>query len=183
MSEELLIQQCSPTLAGLKTANLFSCSYTDETELKQCIRCWNKRFVKKGLRIIPVRFQNGRALIYVYRPSKLDKDLQHDIAERLLTERGYCMKTSEHCIFQLINRLYESEEFPHEIGLFLGYPPEEVDAFIVNRSENCKCIGCWRVYGDVEASQKMFKKFKKCTSVYLDQFKKGRTVDKLTVAG
>ena len=39
------------------------------------------------------------------------------------------------CIVKLIGRLQENEGFPHEIGLFLGYPPEDVLGFIENKGE------------------------------------------------
>ena len=42
MSEELLVMHCSPTLAGIKTGNLFSCSFPNEYEMKECVRCWNR---------------------------------------------------------------------------------------------------------------------------------------------
>ena len=35
----------------------------------------------------------------------------------------------------------ESGEFPHEVGLFLGYPPEDVKGFIDHRANNFKCAG------------------------------------------
>lgn len=183
MSEDLLVRHCSPTLAGMKTGNLFACSFPGENEMKECIRCWNRMLTKKGLRVLPLRFQNSRALIYVYRPALLSKDLQHGIAEQLLQERGYCTETSERCVVHLIRRLCEYEEFPHEIGLFLGYPPEDVCGFIENRAEDCKCVGCWKVYGDADAAQKTFAKYKKCTDVYCAQYAKGKSIERLTVAG
>lgn len=183
MSEELLIKHCSPTLAGMKTGNLFACAFQNAEEMKECLRCWNRLLTKKGLRVLPIRFQNGRALIYVYRPSKLSVDLQHAIAEQLLKDRGYCTDNSERCVMQLIKRLCEQDEFPHEIGLFLGYPPEDVHGFIENRADGFKCVGCWKVYGDAAAAQKIFAKFKKCTNVYSNQFAKGRSIERLTVAG
>lgn len=183
MSEDLLVRHCSPTLAGMKTGNLFACSFPDENEMKECIRCWNRMLTKKGLRVLPLRFQNSRALIYVYRPARLTRDLQHGVAEQLLQERGYCTETSERCVVHLIKRLCEYEEFPHEIGLFLGYPPEDVCGFIENRAEDCKCVGCWKVYGDADAAQKTFAKYKKCTDVYCAQYAKGRSIERLTVAG
>ncbi|MCR5809005.1 MAG: DUF3793 family protein [Clostridiales bacterium] len=33
MSEALIVRHCSPTLAGLKTANMFNYVYEDEAEL------------------------------------------------------------------------------------------------------------------------------------------------------
>ena len=39
----------------------------------------------------------------------------------------------------------ESGEFPHEVGLFLSYPPEDVKGFIDHRANNFKCAGLWTV--------------------------------------
>ncbi len=182
MSEEMIVRHCSPTLAGLKTGNIFTCPFGDVAEMRNNLRNWNRMLVKKGLRVLPLRFQNNRALVYVYRPTHLSRDLQHDVACRLLQERGYGMKTPERCILHLMKRLGECDEFPHEIGLFLGYPPEDVCGFIENKAEYCKCVGCWKVYGDAEAAQKLFAKYKKCTAVYCDQYAKGKSVERLTVA-
>ncbi len=181
MSEELIIRHCSPTLAGMKTANMFTCPCRDAEELKGNIRRLNRILVKKGLRVLPLRFQNGRALIYVYRPSHLSRDLQADDADRLLRERGYHCDSPERCIVHLIRRLDETEDFPHEIGLFLGYPPEDVEGFIENKV--CKCSGPWKVYGDEAAAKKRFAQYKKCTSVYCAKWLGGRSMERLTVAG
>lgn len=183
MSEDLLIRHCSPTLAGMKTGNLFTCAYTDASELRDAIRRWNKRLGKKGLRILPLRCQENRALVYVYRPARLSKDLQNGTACRLLRARGYGMETPQSCVIQLIKRLHTYEEFPHEIGLFLGYPPEDVRGFIEHNADDCKCVGCWKVYGDADAAQKLFAKYKKCTDIYCTQFAKGKSIERLTVAG
>ena len=83
---------------------------------------------------------------------------------------------------QLSKRLNETKEFPHEIGLFLGYPPEDVKGFIDNRAEGYKCIGCWKVYGDEENAKRKFECYKKCTDVYCAQWANGKSIERLTVA-
>lgn len=182
MSEEMLVRHCSPTLAGMKTGNMFNCTFADIHSMRDCVRCWNKLLVKKGLRVLPLRFRENRALIYVYRPLRLSADLRNNMAVEILQEYGYSTETPERCILKLINRLEESVEFPHEIGLFLGYPPEDVQGFIENRSADCKCIGCWKVYGDAATAQKIFAKYKKCTDIYCTLFSEGRSIERLTVA-
>lgn len=182
MSEELLVRHCSPTLAGMKTGNMFVCEFFSEAEMRHTLRRFNKMLGKKGLRLVPLRFKDNRALIYVYRPTHLSRDLQHHTACRLLRERGYGMETPSRCILQLMKRLCDDEEFPHEIGLFLGYPPEDVCGFIEKR-DCCKCVGTWKVYGDEEAAKKTFAKYKKCTAVYCEQHAKGQSIERLTVAG
>lgn len=183
MSDILLVKHCSPTLAGMKTGNLFSCSFETENDMKDFVRYWNRQLTKKGLRIVPMRYQNGSALIYVFRPAKLSEDLNNKLAEKLLKERGYCTEKSQLCVIHLIDRICESNEFPHEIGLFLGYPPQDVYGFIENKEESCKCVGFWKVYSNEDMAQKIFAKYKKCIAVYSEQFEKGRTIEQLAVAG
>lgn len=182
MSEELLIKHCSPTLAGMKTGNLFACEIGDEEKLRACIRCWNRTLTKKGVRVVPLRFWDGRALIYVYRPARLGVDFGHSMSERLLRERGYCKEKPGNCVVHLIKRLREYEQFPHEIGLFLGYPPEDVSGFIENEASGYKWVGNWKVYGDPEAAKKTCAKYKKCSDVYWDLFRRGKTIEQLTVS-
>ena len=183
MSEELIVQHCSPTLAGIKTGNMFSCTFQDEDDMRAALRRWNKLFSKKGLRAIPLRYQNNRALVYIYRPTHLSRDLRDHTACQLLRERGYGTLTPESCLLRLKDRLSHCHEFPHEIGLFLGYPPEDVCGFIDNKASGYKCVGCWKVYGDAEAARKTFAKYKKCTDIYCALLAKGQSIERLTVAG
>ena len=55
MSEEVFVHYCSPTLAGIKTANLFSCRFADEKEMRDSVRRLNVVLVKKGIRVLPLR--------------------------------------------------------------------------------------------------------------------------------
>lgn len=81
----------------------------------------------------------------------------------------------------LARKMRTENRFPHEVGLFLSYPPEDVKGFIDNRAENYKDAGMWKVYGDVENARKMFRKFKKCTDLYYRMWKAGMSIDKLIV--
>ncbi len=130
MSEELIVSHCSPTMAGLKTGNLFACPVKNREELKASLRRMNLRLVPRGVRMIPVRYSDNKALIYMYRPDKLRKDLTDPLASSILTQRSYPTGSSERCVAELARRLNAAEEFPHEIGLFLGYPSQDVDGFI-----------------------------------------------------
>ncbi|MGN0659163.1 MAG: DUF3793 family protein [Emergencia sp.] len=182
MSEDMMVLHCAPTLAGLKTGNIVNCSFDDEEEMRDSLRGWNRMLGKKGLRVLPLRYRNNTALVYVYRPAHLLRDLQHETAGRLLQERGYTVEKPGRCITRLRERLGENGEFPHEIGLFLGYPPEDVCGFIEKKQES-KCTGCWKVYGDADAAQKIFDRYRKCTALYCGQLAKGRPVERLTVRG
>lgn len=183
MSADVIVRNCSPTLAGIKAGSIFTCAFAHERAMRASVRRWNRLLVKKGLRIIPLRYRDGRALIYIYRVSRLDQDLRKEEAARLLRERGYACDTPEHCISHLIRRLRDGEEFPHEIGLFLGYPPEDVQGFIKNGAAGSKLTGYWKVYGDVDAAKRLFAQYKRCTRLYTAQLAKGTDIERLVIAG
>ncbi len=183
MSEEMLIRHCSPTLAGLKTGSLFPMRFASEDAMAEILGQWNHTLSAKGLRVLPLRYRDGKGLIYVFRPSRLRRDLRDECARNLLKNCGYCGKTLEQCISQLIRRMAQQEEFPHEIGLFLGYPPQDVQGFMCNHARNYKCAGVWKVYGDEDAARKTFALYKKCTRIYSQCWANGSDINRLTVAG
>lgn len=180
MSEETLVQLCAPTLAGLKTGNLFAAAYHSPQEVRDQVRRLNRVLVPRGLRAMPMRYGKARALIYVYRPDRLQKDLMDEQAKSLLREQGYDGLAPAGCLSRLRQRLTQEPEFPHEIGLFLGYPPEDVRGFMEHRP--CKCVGCWKVYGDEAAARRQFAAYKSCTANYCRRRASGASLEGLTVA-
>lgn len=183
MPEDYIVRNCAPTLAGIKTGSLFTCPFENKDVFLDSVRQMNKRFASKGLHLLPLRFSDKNALIYLYRPAKLRLDLSQTTAAELLKRSGYNTDSCEKCVVHLVKKLQQTEDFPHEIGLFLGYPPEDVCGFIEQGPDLCKASGCWKVYGDEEAAKKKFAQYKKCTRVYCDLWAKGRDIERLTVAG
>ena len=183
MPEEILIRQAAPTLAGIKTGSLFPCPCDDKEELLADIRHLNRLLVPKGLCLLPIRFLEGQALLYLYRPQDLCRDLQDEQALEILRRAGYGSTShSGRCVANLIRRFREGGEFPHEVGLFLSYPPEDVKGFIDHRACDFKCAGLWKVYGDEKKARELFARFKKCTEIYCALFQAGSGIEQLAVA-
>ena len=89
-------------------------------------------------------------------------------------------------LLRLQHRFAEYKEgrqpFPHEMGVFLGYPLGDVIGFIKNAGQNCKCVGCWKVYCNECEAERTFARYKKCSEIYRRLWNQGRTVMQLTVA-
>ncbi|MGN0159329.1 MAG: DUF3793 family protein [Brotaphodocola sp.] len=179
--EKYLVEYCAPTLASLKTANLFSLAITDEQEFMIQLGCVNRWLSKKGLLLTELRRRGDRALIYVCRKSHLQRDLERAEIRTFLQNYGYTDLTLEAALERLRIRLAECENFPHEIGVFLGYPLEDVVGFIRNEGKNCKCSGIWKVYSDENEAKKLFALFLRCKDVYMKLWDQGRPIWSLTV--
>ena len=182
MPTEMIVRHCAPTLAGLKVGNLFSYRYEDSKELHETIRERNASLNKKGVYFVLVKEENGMALVYVYRRKQLEKILADPEIQSFLMKYGYFAFDIDSCLKVLSRRLLK-HDFPHDIGVFLGYPLDDIKAFIANKGANCQCIGCWKAYTNIHEAEKTFNLFKKCTRIYCERFFEGTDINRLTVAG
>lgn len=181
MSDKFIVEHCSPTLAGIKTGNLFSVRMQADTNLNKELIRLNKLLHEKGLCAIPIKKTDEYALIYLYRPDHLGRDLSNPEAVKILNEKGYTCGNINKCIARLISQLSIQGDFPHEIGLFLGYPPEDVKGFMNDPSKGVKCTGFWKVYGNEKRARELFGEYKRCTRSYKAELEKGKTLYELVV--
>lgn len=182
MIEKYLIEHCSPTLASLKTANLFSVPLEREENADVQIGEWSRTLAPKGIELMVIRRSETAALVYVFRRSMLKRELEKPGVAEFLREYGYSCTDTYAALERLSDRLSCRADFPHEIGIFLGYPLSDVKSFIKYGGRNCKCSGCWQAYGNVEDAVKTFRRFEKCRTVYKRQWLGGKSVLQLTVA-
>lgn len=186
--ETVMIEQCAPVLASLKPAGLFRYETSDCADLARRVKNWNAQLNPKGLRVRVLKgcVHTHRYLVYVYRESKLREVLSRQPVQVFLRQEGYSVPEDvgdcSTLLTQLSRRLCCAAEFPHEIGIFLGYPLTDVVGFIENRGQNFTCCGCWKAYGDPVLAQKHFAQLSKCTAVYLRLFHSGTPILRLAVA-
>ena len=144
MLETGVVTNCAPTLAGMKSANLFSYRYTSQTEVLRELYDMNRKLNSRGVYVEAMLWREESVLIYVYREQFLERDLQQSGARRLLRQYGYDDYKVESCLKRLKERLVGFDGFPHEIGIFLGYPLEDVIGFIDHKGQDCKLCGMWK---------------------------------------
>lgn len=180
--EHCLITHCSPTLASLKAANMFRFFCSAAKDLDEYVARWDQRLSAKGVKICVLHKKKNEALIYVYRENLLERDLRNKAVVSFMKRYQYPLGTVEDAINHLKKRFGQSEAFPHEIGLFLGYPLGDVKGFIKNEGKNCLCCGYWKVYCNVCETMRLFEKFNHCRDVYRQRFENGTSVMQLTVA-
>lgn len=111
----------------------------------------------------------------------LENELKQSGVFELLESYGYESCDINICLKNLKCRFLEDSCFPHEIGVFLGYPLEDVKGFIANKGKNCESCGMWKVYCNKEEKHKMFRKLEKCKEVYLQVFHEGRELSRMIV--
>ncbi len=183
--EQLLARNCSPVLAGIKPANLVSADREKLPEqIEQILQQYEQDFSGRGICFRVLCHCERRVLILVYSEKQLQQAQQQPQVASFLHKCGYDLGASlEERVCQLGEKIRQNGEFPHEIGLFLGYPLEDVEGFIRHKGQNFLYSGCWKVYHDVERKQQMFARYIQCRNAVCHQLKMGRSLSRLFCAG
>ena len=87
--EKTLVYHCSPTLCGLKPANLLSLSKDEYPHLPQLAAAYARLLEDKGIRLTILCSCGCRWLLLVYHQSMLAAQLKQPAVVRLLAQAGY----------------------------------------------------------------------------------------------
>lgn len=180
MNEFLLVNYASQTLANKKLANLFTFKNIDKIDIEKMVSEWNEVLNKKNMYVEILKENESSAQIYAYRPEKLTYVLNQTKVKALLTSLGYKTGDLDQCIKHLKFR-FKKESFPHEIGIFLGYPYEDVVGFIENKGDKFLVNGYWKVYAKKDEKIKLFEAYNKIKKSYKLIYKSPRDLNRLCV--
>ena len=178
--DRLLAAYCSPALAGIKPANLVSCDRTIYPDLPEQLETYREAFAPRGMRFEIVCACRARYLLLVYNEAQLERYMQDERVQHVLRRFGYPVGSPlPELLAVLRKRIACTDGFPHEIGLFLGYPPVDVEGFRRNGGRNCKLCGPWKVYGPVEEARQRFRTFHRCRAALCRRVASGMTLAQL----
>lgn len=175
-----LVRHCAPTLAGIKCGSMFRVS-SDLVGILPKISELEFRLSHRGIRIEILQMDDDGCLVYVYRPRSLQARLDDPEVREFLDLYGYAQHSLGSTLAELCDRFIHCRTVPPEVGVFLDYPMDDIRGYIENGGRCSRCIGCWKVYGDVDAAEKRFRCFKKCKDVYTRRLTEGCSILRLTV--
>ncbi len=187
VSEDLefqIIHSCAPVLVGIKPAGMFAVSRDQYPYLTRNVRVLNKKLNSSGLYFLIICRCSAHELLFVYNKSKVNQILKDCNIQSYLLTKGYEQPfTVEKSIFQLQSAFFLREGFPHEVGIFLGYPLADVIGFEKNKGKNFKCCGFWKVYGNISDAYNRFFSYSKCTNSLMYLYATGKkTFEELCLA-
>lgn len=154
--ETQIAMQCAPLLTGMKISNLLTVGSRKKQEV---LRTFRRTSIS-----CYVLYESGEKTTFLlYRKQKLESYLDQPQIKQLMERFGYgCQDPVS--ILRLVSRRYKAHMeggrgFPHEIGVLLGYPPEDVIGFIENNGKNFLCVGYWKVYSNLNECRSIFRRY------------------------
>ena len=178
--QERIVRHCAPTLAGLKCGSMFR-ECCGPHGIHSCLEEIRSSILSRGVHIDILKEEENACLIYVYRPKLLSQRMLDPEVRAFMDTMGYTDLNVKSLVAELSRRFQENEGMPHEVGVFLDYPMEDVIGYMENAGRGYRCIGCWKVYGDVEQAEKRFNAYHKCRNVYSRRLSEGYELSRLAV--
>ena len=186
--EKDLLTFASPALLGRKQANLFSFSIDCLTDYRKEIDRYKKELAPLGISVEYLYCLQNRVYLLVYRKDMMLQYLRQPAVKEFLIKEGYPANIGEEeslyqtlCILR--KHIIQGAEFPHEVGFFFGYPPEDVFSFIREKGQNYKLVGDWKVYGDGKAALRTFRSYARCRRRLMEQASAGADIVSLLTPG
>ena len=163
----ILANSCMPTLTLTKPSSLIGFQKKECISDEIFLECLQKELLHFPVEF-HILFENKKSyFVFIYHAGLLSRCLHENCDHPLVKELGYTgepqkIKKDIHILKQRYqNYLLGNESFPHELGIFLGYPISDVEQYILNGGENYLACGYWKVYSNLEGALTTFRLFKK----------------------
>lgn len=172
-TETQLALQCAPLIAGLKISNLLIVQNKKSEEIEEILR-------ETGISYFLLMETKKKTTLLLYKEYRLKDALSIDSVVAFFRKLGYEDFELAHLLAQFQKR-YENyimtgTNFPHEMGLLLGYPVEDVNGFIDNEGKNFLHSGYWKVYKDLPEKIHLFQRFDRAKKNVIQMIFNGRCI-------
>lgn len=168
--------QCAPVIMDIKISNMLIVDIDDMERVKDT-------FCETALSLYILYMSDRKVVFLIYDSEKLVGYLRKRENQRLLRILGY-QEYDPASILLDISRRYQgymqkSREFPHELGILLGYPIEDVMGFIVNHGQNPLFTGYWKVYDNPGEKLLLFEQYRRAKELVIRLVAQGVSIKQL----
>lgn len=161
-----LMLEGAEVFAGAKPANLLNI----RNHTRACGRNLYQLWLQHGNQLLELHNLQGMILtnrgssllLLLYRRTAVEELLQQPAVQRMLHKAGYPAESDLQSALSLLAQRCAGSDFPHEIGIFLGYPLKDVAGFMGLCRLPFSCQGPWKIYGAAGKSLDLAALFKQC---------------------
>lgn len=151
-----LAMQCAPLLMGIKPSNLLTLRQHSVDEVEAL-------FDGTDISVQTLCVTAQQTVLFLFREEELLSYLHTPEVKQAMQLFGYETLYLTDIFANLCTHyktyMKDRESFPHELGLLLGYPVEDVLGFIEHCGQNYLYSGYWKVYGNVKQAKRTFAQY------------------------
>lgn len=174
-----VVSHCAPVLKGIKVSNIITMERGTWRKLQNSL---------KGSNILCVLLSTDeeREVLLLYRYKPLEHHLKEPKVREFLNRYGYLDVSVAAVISRLRKRYAEyaakRQEFPHELGVILEYPVEDVEGFIENQGKNFLTKRYWKVYHNQARAEALFAQYDRVRELAMEEIIAGYPLQAVAVS-
>lgn len=165
--------QCAPLICGIKISNIL---IIKNNELDNV----NLIFRDTVICIDKIYSNDKKSLLLLYNYKEVESYLHEKYVAQFMNIQGYHTLKIEDTLNELSKRYKNfkdnKDEFPHELGIILGYPVLDVIGFIENKGRNSIYTGYWKVYKNLSQANETFLKYEKAKELVIKNVMDGLSI-------
>ena len=151
----VLLYNISPVISGEKPASIISFSKAGR-DLKQLWQLNKENMCNEiGVNYFEIKHSSNYITVLFYNRSSLMKLLADKKVCEFLKKFGYRNIDNLNNVLLQVRDKY-SGSIPHEVGVLLGIPIEDVKGFMEGESNKCLFTGYWKVYSQEQKARYIF---------------------------
>lgn len=181
----MLANHCMPTLLNKKPSSLLSFQKKYIPNAKDFFITLYDEILAFHAHYMLLYENEAHYFVFIFQKKSLDRVIQRKINHKLFCKIEYQEKrrTLMEVLFSFRVRYQKYQEglgeFPHEVGILLGYPIADVEGYIRNNGENYQWCGYWKVYHNVEKAKKTAYYFQEIRKDAVSQVYLGKPLSEL----
>ena len=174
--------QCAPLICGVKISNLLIVENIEFDNISHI-------FENTSIVIHKLYMDESKSILLLYNYKEVESYLNEKSISQFMKAQGYNTLKIEDILYNISKRFKnfkdnkenkdnkdskaDKAEFPHELGIILGYPIWDVIGFIKNKGGNSLYTGYWKVYKNLEQANETFLKYEKAKETVVKNVRKG----------
>ena len=167
---------CAPVILGIKPSNTMVLAEKELELIKECLK-------NTEIDLYTLGNSGEKKFVMAYRDSLLKQRLNDFEVVPYMEKMGYSEKTVIGKLERLKAR-YEyyccnKRDFPHEIGVFLNYPIQDIIDYQQKGTRQCILSGYWQVFSNKEKAERIFQQYDCARNILIGSLKNGFTFSEI----
>lgn len=177
--KKFLLYNSSLVIAGVKP----SATVTINKKLEKVYESWIEDgidFLESiNLSFINLREDDNASILLIYNDDTLKKHIFKSENMDFLIKLGYERNSDISYYVENLRERYEKFKCPHELGIFLGIPINDVKSFMECSYKKCLGCGYWKVYSNYEKALEIFSIYDDVREKTMDKIVEGEPIDSI----
>ena len=177
--EKFLLFNSSLVIANIKPSVTVNIKKNQGENYKNWLEYGEDFLVKVNLNYIILRENDNAIILLIYKDELLKNHIFKEKNRKFLNQIGYADINNIKYYIELLKIRYQIYKCPHELGVFLGIPVEDVIDFMDCNEKKCLGCGYWKIYNNYDEAIEIFKKYDEVKFKTASDLIKGVPIDKI----